>query len=69
MRDALTNSPVLFSVMDGQSTFPIRFTGDAIKYLSSANTSINLKDWRWHEEEINGQRHCVITDRLSVTDN
>lgn len=68
MRDALTNKAVLYHVMDGKSNFPIRFTGDAIKYLSSAKMSINLNEWRWHEEEINGQKHCIITDRLSATD-
>ena len=63
MRDAPTNHPGNFSIGDVPGEFPIRFTGDAIEYLS-ASTPINLKDWKWHEEEINGQRHYIITDRL-----
>ena len=63
MRDALTTSSRNFNGSDVPGDFPIRFTGDAIQYLSGP-TSINLNDWQWHEEEINGQRHCIITDRL-----
>ncbi|MGE9315144.1 hypothetical protein ACLOAU_26065 [Niabella sp. CJ426] len=63
MRDAFTNNSRNFGSSDAASAFPIRFTGDAIQYLS-ASMSINLNDWKWHEEEINGQKHCVITDRL-----
>ncbi|HTG56496.1 MAG TPA: hypothetical protein VL943_09525 [Niabella sp.] len=63
MRDAFTNNSRNFGGSEAASAFPIRFTGDAIQYLS-ASMSINLSDWKWHEEEINGQKHCVITDRL-----
>ena len=63
MRDAFTNNSRNFGSSEAVGAFPIRFTGDAIQYLS-ASMSINLSDWKWHEEEINGQKHCVITDRL-----
>ncbi|GAB3421604.1 hypothetical protein [Niabella aquatica] len=63
MRDALSNNPGNFIGAESHSSFPIRFTGDAIQYLSS-DMSINLNDWKWHEEYINGQRHCVITDKM-----
>jgi hypothetical protein len=65
MRDALSNSPGNFIGAASYSSFPIRFTGDAIQYLSSG-MSIDLNDWKWHEESINGQQHCVITDKLSA---
>lgn len=65
MRDALSNNPGNFMGAVSHSSFPIRFTGDAIKYLSS-DMSIDLNDWKWHEEYINGQRHCVITDKLPM---
>lgn len=42
----------------------ISFTGNAIDHLSSSQTSINLNDWEWHEEIINGEAHCIITDKL-----
>ncbi|MCH5599409.1 hypothetical protein [Niabella ginsengisoli] len=64
MRNALTNNPRNLSGGDLPSEFPIRFTGDAIQYLSGS-VLINLNDWQWHEEVINGQKHCIITDRLS----
>jgi len=65
MRDALFNNSRNFNGAELQCAAPIRFTGDAIKYLSS-NMSINLNDWKWHEEYIDGQRHCVITDKLTT---
>lgn len=42
----------------------ISFTGNAIQYLSVADQSINLNEWEWHEEIINGQKHCIVTDKL-----
>ncbi|MEE6186083.1 hypothetical protein PIECOFPK_01180 [Mycovorax composti] len=69
MRNALTNNQAMLTVIDGESAYPkelpIKFTADAIKYLSSVTTSINLKDWRWHEEEINGQKYYIITDKIT----
>ncbi|HMR82404.1 MAG TPA: hypothetical protein PKE30_04705 [Niabella sp.] len=65
MRDALFNNSRNFNGLEAPSSASIRFTGDAIKYLSS-DMSINLNDWKWHEEYINGQQHCVITDKLSA---
>lgn len=46
-------------------TMNVSFTGNAINYLSiSANEKgINLQDWIWHEQVINGERYYVITDR------
>ena len=43
----------------------INFTGNAINYLSSAtDKGINLKEWVWHEQLINGERYYIITDKI-----
>jgi len=43
----------------------ISFTGNAIGYLSSANEKgIDLKDWIWHEQVVNGEKYYVITDKV-----
>ncbi len=43
----------------------ISFTGNAISYLSSAtDKGIDLKDWIWHEQVINGERYYIITDKI-----
>ncbi|WP_346237348.1 hypothetical protein ABDK00_011015 [Niabella insulamsoli] len=43
---------------------PILFTGSAIGYLSNVNTSIDISEWQWHEEVVDGRRTRIITDRL-----
>lgn len=45
----------------------ISFTANAINYLSSTYTAINLKEWIWHEEVIDGEMYCVITDRMPIS--
>lgn len=43
----------------------ISFTGNAISYLSSTNEKgIDLKEWIWHEQVVNGEKYYVITDRI-----
>ena len=68
MRDAVTKNSGNLGAGELAWEFPIRFTGDAIEHLSTS-TLINLKDWKWHEEDINGQRHYIITDRLPINVN
>lgn len=44
----------------------ISFTGNAIRYLSSSNDKgIDLRDWEWHEQVVNGEKYYVITDKVS----
>lgn len=45
----------------------ICFTGNTISYLSSSDITINLEEWVWHEEVINGEKHCIVTDRINTT--
>ncbi|MFT4094624.1 MAG: hypothetical protein QM640_13420 [Niabella sp.] len=59
----VANNANSFTGGNVQIIFPIRFTGDAINHLSALQAQINLEEWVWHEEDINGQRHCIITDR------
>ncbi len=40
------------------------FTGDAVHYLTEVQSTVNLKDWIWHIEFINGVKYYVITDKL-----
>lgn len=43
----------------------ISFTGNAISYLSSNDDKgIDLKDWIWHEQVVNGERYYIITDKV-----
>ena len=42
----------------------ISFTGDAIQYLSTSDKVINLDEWEWHEEIINGEKYCIVTDHF-----
>ena len=51
------------SYSEMKSPYPIRFTGDAINHISAHPIQLKLEDWEWHEEVINGQTHCVITNR------
>lgn len=44
----------------------LSFTGDAINHLSTLQREIDLNEWEWHEEVINGELRCIITDRLPV---
>ena len=64
MRDTQTGASVRANDGNDTSPFPIRFTGNAIQHLSANMAPFNLKEWQWHEEEINGQRLCIITDRF-----
>lgn len=43
---------------------PVLFTGSSIAYLTNVNTSINLAEWQWHEEVIDGRRTRIVTDKL-----
>lgn len=43
----------------------ISFTGNAISYLSPENQNgIDLKDWIWHEQVVNGERYYIVTDKI-----
>lgn len=44
----------------------IRFTADAIEYLSGIQSPIDLESWTWHLEVVNGIEHVIITDKLVV---
>lgn len=44
------------------------FTGNAILYLKDIQTAINLKEWVWHIEFINGAKCYVITDKAVLKD-
>lgn len=41
----------------------ITFTADAIQQLSTGITKIDLKEWIWHEETINGITFCIVTSK------
>ncbi|MCD2422159.1 hypothetical protein LQ567_05250 [Niabella pedocola] len=45
---------------------PVLFTGNAISHLSSVKTSIDIAEWKWHEEIIDGRRTRIVTDKLSA---
>ncbi|WP_114790162.1 hypothetical protein U0035_12740 [Niabella yanshanensis] len=51
---------------DSENTpiIPVLFTGSSIAYLTNINTSINLSEWQWHEEVIDGRRTRIVTDKL-----
>ncbi len=48
---------------DSPSDHSVRFTSDAIGYVSDTPQPINLEEWEWHEEIINGQVFCIITNK------
>lgn len=48
---------------DSPSDYSVRFTSDAIGYVSDTAQPINLEEWEWHEEIINGQVFCIITNK------
>lgn len=52
------------SDQDNSSVIPVLFTGSSIAYLTNINTSINLAEWQWHEEVIDGRRTRIVTDRI-----
>ncbi|MFT4094988.1 MAG: hypothetical protein QM640_15260 [Niabella sp.] len=64
------NSPkkkvTLQQVPDVELLVHISFTGNAIAYLSPAPETIDLNEWEWHEEIINGEKYCIVTDRLNA---
>lgn len=47
----------------------ISFTGNAIEHITITGIQkvINLKEWIWHEEIINGSKHYIITDKALST--
>ena len=48
-------------------TMNISFTANAIRHLSPGNQNgINLTEWIWHEQVINGERFYVVTDKLGT---
>lgn len=63
MRDFNPAIPRNQSYNEMKSPYPIRFTGDAINHLSANPIQVRLEEWEWHEEIINGQTHCIITNR------
>ncbi len=46
----------------------ICFTADSIFYLKALQLPINLNDWIWHEEQVNGNTNLIITDKRSTLD-
>lgn len=49
---------------DAYSNYTLSFTANAIQHLSANDkAAINLKDWEWHEEFIDGQRCYIVTDK------
>lgn len=45
----------------------ISFTGNAVRHLSAnSGNGINLKEWIWHEQVVNGERIYIITDKLNA---
>lgn len=46
------------------NAFPVKFTADAIRHLSGLNGLFDIKEWVWHIEIINGEKHCIVTDKL-----
>lgn len=39
------------------------FTANSIHYLATTHLPVNLDEWEWHEELIDGARTFVITDK------
>lgn len=39
------------------------FTSNSIHYLATTHLPVNLDEWEWHEEMIDGTYTCVITDK------
>ncbi|MGN7786162.1 hypothetical protein ACTJIJ_16645 [Niabella sp. 22666] len=56
---------------DGDMTKPdaklpvqkVCFTANSIHYLATTHLPVNLDEWEWHEELIDGARTFVITDK------
>lgn len=44
----------------------ISFTGDALAQISPDDPTINLKEWIWHEQVINGVTYCIITGKREI---
>ncbi len=66
MREFKPASPRSHSYHEMKSPYPVRFTADAINHLAANPTRLKLEEWEWHEEIINGQTHCVITNRRTA---
>ncbi|WP_114791140.1 hypothetical protein U0035_22145 [Niabella yanshanensis] len=45
------------------------FTANSIHYLATMHLPVNLDEWEWHEEMIDGARTFVITDKKSTEEN
>ena len=45
----------------------ISFTSNAIEYLPSVTMPIDLDEWVWHEEIVNGRKLCIVTDKIIST--
>ncbi|WP_008583610.1 hypothetical protein [Niabella soli] len=63
MRPAIKNC---LTIMDESliSALPVKFTADAISYLSGVSDLFDIRDWVWHIEIVNGEQYCVVTDKL-----
>jgi hypothetical protein len=45
------------------------FTANSIHYLATAHLPVNLDEWEWHEDIIDGARTFVITDKKNPEEN
>lgn len=50
-------------------TITVSFTSNAINYLPATVMPIDLKEWIWHEEIVDGKMYCIITDKILPADN
>ena len=41
----------------------IRFTADAIVHLAERTTRLNISEWIWHIEIIDGREWYIVTDK------
>ncbi|MCF3109540.1 hypothetical protein LL912_12230 [Niabella sp. CC-SYL272] len=41
----------------------LRFTADAIVYLTGKTTFFNISEWIWHIEIIDGREWYIVTDK------
>lgn len=41
----------------------IRFTADAIVHLAGKTTRLNISEWIWHIEIIDGREWYIVTDK------
>ncbi len=43
---------------------PVTFTGNAIQHLASIKAPVDMNEWVWHTEIVDGKKYCVVTDRI-----